>query len=108
MLVPLAEIPPKNKVLRNVMHTWSNHTHRDIMPRRSPIPGLAQLIALPILHSLKVHDSIVIKILAQENLILHSCLMHIRQRMLLIQAPKMQIEAPIYVVAARTSRYTTT
>jgi len=67
VLVSLAEVPPEDEMLGNIINTWSHKSHRNVMPRHSTIFGLVKLVILPITYTLKVHDTIVVEVLARKD-----------------------------------------
>jgi len=83
VLVTLAEIPAKDKVLCDVIYARPNYAHSDVMPRHAAILCLAELVRFPVVNTLEVHDTVVVEVLAGEDLVLHSGRMHIGQWVLL-------------------------
>ena len=79
VLVALDEVPAQDEVLRNVEHAVTLQTHRNVVPRHTTIVCLADFVALPVLHTLEVHDSVVIEILAGEDVVSQSSWVNICQ-----------------------------
>lgn len=77
VLITLYKVPAQNKVLCNIVDTVTNQTHGYVVPRHAPEVSLAQLIALPVLDALEVHDSVVVEVLAREDIIAQARWMHI-------------------------------
>lgn len=77
----------------DIIDTRSNDTHGYIMPWHASIVSFAQFVALPVLDVLEVHDSVVVKVLSGEDLILDTRRMGISQWMLpLIPATEAKIQ----------------
>jgi hypothetical protein len=77
VLVTLDKVPAQNKVLCDIVDAVANQAHGYVVPRHAPEVSLAQLIALPVLDALEVHDSIVVEVLAREDVIAQASWMHI-------------------------------
>lgn len=93
VFVTLDEVPAQYEMLCNIIDTRSDDTHGYIMPWHTPIVSLAQFVALPVLNVLEVHDSVVVKVLSGEDLILDTRRMGISQWMLpLIPATEAKIQ----------------
>ena len=93
VLVTLDEVPTEDKMLCNIVHSITNQSHSNIVPRHSAIFGLAQLVALPLLHTLEIHDTVVVEFLTREDIVLEVRRMSIGQRMLVgIPSPEAQID----------------
>ena len=69
VLVPFDEVPPQDKVLCDVIHTVTHHTHGNVVPRHSTILCLAKFVGLPVTHALEIHDSVVVELLSGEDLV---------------------------------------
>jgi hypothetical protein len=82
VLVTLDKVPTQNKVLCNIVDAVANQAHGYVVPRHAPEVSLAQLITLPVLDALEVHDSVVVKVLPREDIIPQASWMHISQRVL--------------------------
>ena len=62
------------------------------MPRHAAILCLAELVRFPVANTLEVHDTVVVEVLAREDLVLHSGRMHIGQwALLFIPSPVAKI-----------------
>lgn len=72
VLVTLDKVPAQHKVLCNIVDAIANQAHGYVVPRHAPVVSLAQLIALPVLDTLEVHDPVVVEVLARENIILQT------------------------------------
>ena len=93
VLVTLNKVPTEDKMLCNIVHSITNQSHSNIVPRHSAIFGLAQLVALPLLHTLEIHDTVVVEFLTREDIVLEVRRMSIGQRMLVgIPSPEAQID----------------
>lgn len=77
VLVTFDKVPAQNKVLCNIVDAIAHQAHGYIVPRHAAEVSLAQLIALPVLDALEVHDAVVVKILAREDIIAQASWMHI-------------------------------
>ena len=84
IFVPLYEVPAEHKMLGDIINTVTNNAHRDVVPRHATIVCLAQLIRLPVLHGLEVHDTVVVEVLAREEFVADTRRMHICQGMLAV------------------------
>lgn len=69
VLVTLDKVPTQLEVLGNVVDTRSDDTHSHIVPWHASIISLAQLVTLPILDILEIHDAIVVEVLSREDFI---------------------------------------
>ena len=93
VLVTLNKVPTEDEVLCNIIHSITNQSHGNIMPRHSAIFCLAQFVTLPLLHTLEIHDTIVVEFLAREDIVLEVRRMSISQWMLVsIPSPEAQID----------------
>ena len=79
VLVTLDKVPTQLEVLGNVVDTRSDDTHSHIVPWHASIISLAQLVTLPILDILEIHDAVVVEILSREDFILDTSGMSIGQ-----------------------------
>lgn len=77
VLVPLDKVPAKDKVLCNIIDAIANQAHRDVVPRHSPVLGLTELIVLPVVDTLEVHDTVVVEVLAGEDVVTQAGWMHV-------------------------------
>lgn len=68
----------------NVIDTWTQHSHGDIMPRHTTMLCLGQLVLLPILDVFEVHDTIVVEVLTGPDLVGDAFRVHIRQAVLMV------------------------
>lgn len=94
VLVTLDKIPAKNKVLCNIVHAISDHTHGHIMPRHTSVICLAELIRLPVFHGLEIHDAIVVEVLSREHFVGNTCGMYVGTGMLsVVPSPEAEIQA---------------
>lgn len=75
-------VPTKDKMLSDIVYTVTNQAHGNVMPWHSAILCLADLIALPVLHALEVHDTVVVEFLAGEDIVVEVGRMAIGQWML--------------------------
>lgn len=82
VFVSLDKVPAQNEMLCDIVYARTNETHGHIVPWHTTVFCLGQLIALPIVDSLKVHDAIVVKVLTGEDLILCASRMGIGELML--------------------------
>jgi hypothetical protein len=69
VFIPLDKVPAKDKVLCDIVDTIADQAHCDVVPWHSPVLGLAQLIVLPVLNTLEVHDTVVVEVLAREDVV---------------------------------------
>jgi hypothetical protein len=81
VLVTLDKVPAQLEVLGNIVDTRSDDTH-SIVPWHASIISLAQLVALPILDVLEIHDTVVVEVLSRENFVLDTGGVSIGQWML--------------------------
>ena len=72
VLVTLDKVPTQLEVLGDVVDTRSDDTHSHIVPWHATVISLAQLVTLPILDVLEIHDAVVVEILSREDLILNT------------------------------------
>jgi predicted phosphatase len=94
VFVPLDAIPSQHKMLSYVIDTVTHQAHGDVVPGHTAEIGFVEFIVLPVLDALKVHDTIVIEILAWKYLILYTCWMDVRKRVLVIvPSAKAEIDA---------------
>ena len=64
------------------------------MPGHTAVIGFVEFIGLPVFDALKVHDTIVIEILAREDLILYTSWMDVSKWMLVVvPSAKAEIDA---------------
>ena len=71
IFVPLTEVPAKNKVLGDIVNTWTDDAHSDIVPRHSSVFCFGELVCLPVLNIFEIENAIVVVILSRKNLVLH-------------------------------------
>lgn len=69
VLVALDEVPAQHKVLSDIVYTITNQSHGYVVPRHAPEVSLAQLITLPVLDTLEVHDPVVVEVLTGKDVI---------------------------------------
>lgn len=94
VLVSLDMVPPQDKVLRDIVDTVSDQGKRYIVPWHAPKLTLAELVLLPVVDGLKVHDPIVVEVLAGEDFVLDADRVNVCQGVLVaIPAPKAGVEA---------------
>lgn len=93
VLVAFDEIPPQHEMFCDVVDTVAHDTHGYIVPWHAPEVGFTEFVVGPVLHVLKIHDSVVVEVLTGENFVLHAGRMHIGEDVLAkIPSPKTQIE----------------
>lgn len=94
VFISLNAIPSQHKVFSNIIDTITDQPHGDIVPGHTTEFGFVKLIVLPVLDALKVHDPIVVEVLAWENLILYTSWMNVSEWMLvIIPSSKAEIDA---------------
>lgn len=84
VFVSLYAVPPQHKVFGYVVDTITNQSHGHIVPRHSAVLRLVQLVILPVFDAFEIHDSVVIKVLAREYLILDASWMNIGKWVLMV------------------------
>lgn len=84
LLVTLAKVPTQDKVLRDVVHAPPNEPHANIVPWHPPILGLGELVRLPVVDGVEVHDPVVVEILAWKNFILSTRRVHVGKGVLVV------------------------
>jgi hypothetical protein len=84
VFVSLDAIPSQHKMLSYVVDTITNQPHGDVVPGYTAEIGFVELVILPILNALKVHDSIIVEILAWEDFILYTSRMDVCKWMLVV------------------------
>ncbi len=84
VLVALDEVPPQHEVLGDVVDAGPDHAHSHVVPGQAAVVGLAQLVLLPVLHVLEVHNAVVVEVLAGPDLVGHAFGVHVRQRVLVV------------------------
>lgn len=82
VLVTFHVVPTKDKMLSDIVYTVTNQAHGNVVPWHPAIFCLADLIALPVLHTLEIHDAVVVKFLTGEDIIVEVRWMAIGQWML--------------------------
>jgi len=93
VLVTLHKVPAQLEVFGDIVDTGSDDTHGHVVPWHASIISLAQLIALPILDVLEIHDAVVVEILSREDLIFDTGRVSIGQWVLhLIPATEAKIQ----------------
>lgn len=78
VFIAFDEIPSENEVLCNVVNAIPYNAHSDIVPRHSTEICFAKFVLTPVIDSLEIHDSIVVKILTGEDFILNTGWVDIR------------------------------
>ena len=71
-------------MLGYVIDTGTHQTHGDVVPGHTAIIGFVEFIGLPVFDALKVHDTIVVEILAWEDLIFYTRWMDVCKWMLVV------------------------
>lgn len=69
VLVALDKVPSEDEVLCDVIDGVSNQTHGDIVPGHATELSLADFVALPVLHALEIHDTVVVEFLSGEDIV---------------------------------------
>lgn len=94
VFVSLNTVPSQYKMLGNVINTGTHQTHGDVVPGHTAIIGFVEFIVLPVFDALKVHDTIIVEILAGEDLILYTSWMDVCKGVLMvIPSAKAEIDA---------------
>ena len=94
VLVALDEVPTQDKVLCDVIDAVSNDPHGDVMPGHSAIVCFAELVRLPVVDALEVHDAVVVEVLTWEELVGDACRVDVRARVLsIVPPPEAQIQS---------------
>lgn len=94
VLVTLDEVPPEYKVFCDIVDAVTDDTHGHIMPGHAAVVGFAQLVGLPVIDGLEIHDAVVVEVLTGEHFVLHPRWMGVGQRMLaIIPSAETQVKA---------------
>lgn len=83
VLVAFAKVPSQYKVFSDVVDARSDETHADVVPWHATEVGLTQLVVLPVINTLEIHNTVIVEVLTWPGFILRTCWVNICQRMLL-------------------------
>lgn len=84
ILVSFDAIPSEDKVLGDIVDTVTRQAHCNIVPGHASIISFVEFVVLPVLHALKVHDTVVVEVLAWENLVLDTGRVNVREWVLVV------------------------
>jgi hypothetical protein len=79
IFVSLHAIPSEDKVLGDIVDTVTRQAHCNIVPGHASVICFVEFVVLPVIHALKVHDTVVVEVLAWENLVLDTSRVDVRQ-----------------------------
>lgn len=69
VFVALDKVPAQDKVLCDVKHTVTHQSHGHVVPGHAAVVSLANFVALPVFHTLEIHDSVIIEFLTWEDVV---------------------------------------
>lgn len=70
ILVSFHAVPSEDKVLGDIVDTVTRQAHCNVVPGHASEVGFVEFVVLPVVYALKVHDTVVVEVLAWENLVL--------------------------------------